>query len=134
MTTSNINLEESLPIARNLTLDWENKDIEQRIGLNGGRFTRANTFFTLVIMILATVSFYGICFIGLEPNNILEDISKKIHISWIYSICNRVSFFWGMGTLFVKWRKLKFQEKALDLAVVPQEPDFSLNNETAKAS
>lgn len=133
MTTSNINLEESLPIARNLTLDWENKDIEQRIGLNGGRFTRANTFFTLVIAILASVSFYGVCFYWLEPNNILEDISKKFTSRGFTPYAIVFLFFWGMGTLFVKWRKLKFQEKALDLAVVPQEPDFSLNNETAKA-
>ena len=42
-------------------------------------------------------------------------------------------FFWGIVTLLIKWRKLKFQEQALDLAVVPQEPDFSLNPESAKA-
>jgi len=133
MAKSNINIEDPQPVARNLALDWENRDIEQRIGLAGGRFTRANTFFTLVIAVLLTLVFYGTCFYALEPNVIMKDLSEKFTSRGFTPYAIVFLFFWGMATLFVKWRKLKFQEKALDLAVVPQEPDFSLNNETAKA-
>jgi len=133
MAKSNISIDHPIPVARNLALDWENSDIEQRIGLTGGRFTRANTFFTLVIAILLTLAFYGVCFYVLQPNNISYDLSQKFTSRGFTPYAIVFLFFWGMATLFVKWRKLKFQEKALDLAVVPQEPDFSLNNETAKA-
>jgi len=133
MTTSNINIEDPTPVARNLALDWGNKDIEQRIGLSGGRFTRANTFFTFVIGIFLTLVFYGTCFYIFEPNGILENLCQKFTSRGFTPYAIVFLFFWGMATLFVKWRKLNFQEKALDLAVVPQEPDFSLNPESAKA-
>lgn len=133
MSTSNINIEAPTPVARNLVLDWGNKDIEQRIGLSGGRFTRANTFFTLVIGIVMTLGFYGVCFYVLEPNDILTNLCQKFTSRGFTPYTIVFLFFWGMATLFIKWRKLKFQEKALDLAVVPQEPDFSLNPESAKA-
>lgn len=116
-----------------LALDWSNKDIEQRLGLTGGRFTRANTFFTFIVGVFLTLSFYGICFYILEPNDTLKDLSQKFTSRGFTPYAIVLLFFWGMATLFVKWRKLLFQEKALDLAVVPQEPDFSLNTETAKA-
>jgi biopolymer transport protein ExbB/TolQ len=86
-----------------------------------------------VIAILLTLAFYGVCFYVLQPNNISYDLSQKFTSRGFTPYAIVFLFFWGMSTLFVKWRKLKFQEKALDLAVVPQEPDFSLNNETAKA-
>jgi biopolymer transport protein ExbB/TolQ len=133
MSTSNINIEDPTPVVRNLTLDWGNKDIEQRIGLTGGRFTRANTFFTFVIALIMTLGFYGVCFYLLEPNDILANLCQKFTSRGFTPYAIVFLFFWGMATLFVKWRKLKFQEKALDLAVVPQEPDFSLNPESAKA-
>ena len=133
MTTSNINIEDPTPVARNLALDWGNKDIEQRIGLSGGRFTRANTFFTFVIGIFFTLIFYGTCFYIFEPNGILENLCQKFTSRGFTPYAIVFLFFWGMATLFVKWRKLKFQEKALDLAIVPQEPDFSLNPDSAKA-
>ena len=133
MTKSNINIEEPASTSHNLILDWSNKDIEQRIGLSGGRFTRANTFFTFVVGIVMSLGFYGVCFYVLEPNDIIVNLCQKFTSRGFTPYAIVFLFFWGMATLFVKWRKLKFQEKALDLAVVPQEPDFSLNPESAMA-
>jgi len=134
MSESNIKIDNpSPPPMKVLALDWSNKDIEQRLGLTGGRFTRANTFFTFIIGVFLTLSFYGVCFYILEPNDTLKDLSQKFTSRGFTPYAIMLLFFWGMATLFVKWRKLLFQEKALDLAVVPQEPDFSLNTETAKA-
>jgi biopolymer transport protein ExbB/TolQ len=134
MSESNIKIDSpSPPPMKVLALDWSNKDIEQRLGLTGGRFTRANTFFTFIVGVFLTLSFYGICFYILEPNDTLKDLSQKFTSRGFTPYAIVLLFFWGMATLFVKWRKLLFQEKALDLAVVPQEPDFSLNTETAKA-
>jgi biopolymer transport protein ExbB/TolQ len=132
MQESNIQLDSTrMPITA-LALDWSNKDIEQRLGLTGGRFTRANTFFTCVLGVLGTLLFYGMCFFVLEPYEILADLSEKFTDRGFTPYAIVFLFFWGIATLFVKWRKLKFQEKALDLAVVPQEPDFSLNTKTAQ--
>jgi biopolymer transport protein ExbB/TolQ len=72
------------------------------------------------------------CFFVLEPYEILADLSEKFTDRGFTPYAIVFLFFWGIATLFVKWRKLKFQEKALDLAVVPQEPDFSLNTKTAQ--
>jgi hypothetical protein len=42
-------------------------------------------------------------------------------------------FFWGLAILFVKSRKLQLQTEALGLSAVPQQPDFVLNRESARA-
>jgi len=42
-------------------------------------------------------------------------------------------FFWAMSILFIKRRKVYFQARALDLAAVPQQPDFVLTEASAKA-
>ena len=133
MKTSNISIDDTPSLSKNLILDWSNCDIEQRIGLSGGRFTRANTFFTFAIGVLLTLIFYGVCFYILEPFEILSNLCEKFTSRGFTPYAIVFLFFWGISTLFVKWRKLKFQEKALELDVVPEEPDFSLNPESAKA-
>ena len=40
---------------------------------------------------------------------------------------------WGLTIVAIKSMKLKFQRRVLDLAAVPQEPDFFINPETAKS-
>jgi len=42
-------------------------------------------------------------------------------------------FFWALAILFLKSRKLTFQNEALSLSAVPQHPEFLLNRETARA-
>ena len=132
MTESNIQLDTAPKKSMKLALDWSNMDMEQRLGLTGGRFTRANTFFTFALGLLWTLLFYGACYYLLEPRELLADLSEKFTSRGFTPYAIVFLFFWGISTLFVKWRKLKFQEKALDLAVVPQEPDFSLNTQTAR--
>ncbi|MBF0210316.1 MAG: MotA/TolQ/ExbB proton channel family protein [Desulfamplus sp.] len=39
---------------------------------------------------------------------------------------------WSITILFIKWRKVVLQQKALDLMVVPQTEDFELTKDTAK--
>ena len=41
-------------------------------------------------------------------------------------------FFWALAILFVKGRKVKFQRKILALNLIPQDPNFFLNNATAR--
>jgi biopolymer transport protein ExbB/TolQ len=133
MTKSNVSIDRNEKEIQEFTLDWTNKDIEQRIGINGGRFTRANTFFSFLLSILLSLVFYGILVYLLEPNELIVNYCEKFTSRGFTPYTIVFLFFWGASTLFVKWRKLLFQEQALDLAVVPQEPDFSLNTESANA-
>ncbi|MBF0199909.1 MAG: MotA/TolQ/ExbB proton channel family protein [Desulfamplus sp.] len=41
-------------------------------------------------------------------------------------------FWWSLAVLFIKWRKLVFQKRALTLMVVPQSRDFELNQDSAR--
>jgi len=41
-------------------------------------------------------------------------------------------FFWSITILFVKGRKVAFQRKILTLNLIPQDPNFFLNNATAR--
>jgi biopolymer transport protein ExbB/TolQ len=41
-------------------------------------------------------------------------------------------FFWSLAILFVKGRKVSFQKKILALNLIPQDPNFFLNNATAR--
>ncbi|MFP6886241.1 MAG: MotA/TolQ/ExbB proton channel family protein, partial [Opitutales bacterium] len=41
-------------------------------------------------------------------------------------------FFWSITILFVKGRKVAFQRKILALNLIPQDPNFFLNNATAR--
>jgi hypothetical protein len=131
MSESNINLD-APPITNQLALDWSNKDIEQRLGLPGGKYTRANTFFTCVLGLVGACIFYAFCFLVLERSNVFPEFSEKFTQRGYIPYPIAFLFFWGLTTLFIKWRKLKFQEKALELAVVPEDPDFSLNPKTAE--
>ena len=42
-----------------IPLDWSRRDIEQRFGFPGGRFTRTNNLFTGIVAILLSISFYA---------------------------------------------------------------------------
>ena len=133
MTKSNVSIDNPEHEKVKCVLDWTNKDIEQRIGINGGRFTRANTFFSFLLSIFWSLVFYGILIYLMEPNEVMASYCEKFTSRGFTPYVIVFLFFWGVSTLFVKWRKLLFQEQALELAVVPQEPDFSLNTESARA-
>src|SRR4051812_21345818 len=85
-------------------LSWNRQDIEQRCGFRGGRFTRVNNWFTLLVGFAATVAFYlGLaCF----PHHWLAQ-SFTQNGPTPYAI----AFFssWSLVILAVKWRKLALQ-------------------------
>jgi len=119
-----------------VSLNWMEEDIENQIGLfKGGRYTSPNKllgflfgvvqtafFFALLVYVFARISWlqpYAIVFI--RPGNLWTTGPAMMF------------FFWAMNLLVLKSRKLRFQQKALDLAAMPQQPDFVLNESTAKS-
>lgn len=103
-------------------LDWSRSDVEQRLGFPGGRFTRANNVFTLILGLLLTVGFYAALIPfrdGVLATMFLERGPTPYAI--VFLSC------WSLAILFVKWRKLRFQRRALLHHVMPEDPAYVLS-------
>lgn len=115
-------------IITEVPLSWTRKDIEQRLGFRGARFTDTNTFLSFLLAVLLTVAFYA----ALIPFR--SSYFAQMHLDrgpTPYA----TSFFinWSIAVLFLKSRKLALQRKALQYPVVPTEPDFVLSSATVEA-
>jgi biopolymer transport protein ExbB/TolQ len=103
-------------------LDWSRRDFEQRFGFSGGRFTRTNNFFTGILAVLVSGSFYGSLF-AVDGTWLKETFTSRGPTP--YAIVFMTS--WSLAILFVKWRKLHLQRQALRYRVMPEEPSFVLS-------
>ncbi|MBF0377216.1 MAG: MotA/TolQ/ExbB proton channel family protein [Desulfamplus sp.] len=121
-------------------LQWEKMDIEEKMGVSGGKYTDVNLTLTFCF---ATLLFFGFY----TPQFYYSDISPYISNVVTVPIHNITALFlergitpffivffscWSIAILFIKWRKVIFQQKALSLMVVPQTADFELTKDTAK--
>jgi len=113
-------------------LDWSRSDIERRIGFKGGRFTCPGKLLSLFLGLLLTTGFYTALIMAQQ---------KWPECHWFAAMflergpCpypTMLLFFWASAMLFIKWRKLKLQSRALSLPVMPQDPEFVLTATTAK--
>jgi len=103
-------------------LSWHRSDIEQRLFFSGGRFTRVNTMLSFLLAVTLTVLYY----LALLPFPKSWLNNKFIGQGAIpYSI----AFFtaWCLAILFIKWQKLRMQQKCLDMQIVPDESNFVLS-------
>ena len=106
-------------------LSWARSDIEQRLGFRGGRFTRANSVLTLLIGGLLSLLFYA-AVVPFQGTAFADMFTKR---GWVqYATVFLTS--WSLVILFVKWRKLVLQRRALDFPIVPTETDFVLSSGT----
>ena len=113
-------------------LNWSKRDIEQRLGFRGGRFTSVNNWLTFLMGLVLTAGFYAILIFGLQRNPDARWFTAMFLERGAAPYPTMLLFFWGLSILFVKSRKLRFQAEALTLSAVPQQPDFLLNRETAR--
>jgi biopolymer transport protein ExbB/TolQ len=113
-------------------LDWSRSDIERRFGFKGGRFTAPGNLSTLIMGVLLTALFYT-CLVLAQQ--------KWPETHWFAAMflergpCpypTMFLFFWAVSMLWIKWRKLKLQRRALGLPVMPQDPEFVLTSTSAK--
>lgn len=107
-------------------LNWQEMDIEQRLGFRGGRNTDTNSGLTFGIGLLLTLVFYGL--LMLSRHSYLSTLFLDRGITPYFT-----AFFgyWALAILFLKSRKLKLQQRALDLELVPRTADFVLAPATA---
>jgi biopolymer transport protein ExbB/TolQ len=119
--------------AKDFQLNWAKQDIEQKCGFRGGRFTSVNKAFTFVIALGLTVAYFVCLVFFVRPHESLRWLSNMfLERGWV-PYPTMLLFFWALAILFVKAKKLQFQWEALELAAVPQQPDFVLNPESARA-
>lgn len=127
--------ETGLPRPRVVSLSWENEDIENRWGIfKGGRFTSVNKSFTFILALVASVIFLWLMKLLHESDSAFQRLGTvfvrpgNIYATGPATLC----FFWGAVTAVLKIPKLRLQRKALNLAAVPQNREFVLNETTAK--
>jgi biopolymer transport protein ExbB/TolQ len=114
-------------------LSWAQRDIEQRLGFRGGRFTTVNKGLTFLLGLAVTALFYAILIFVVARSPGARWFTDMFTERGFTPYCTMLLFFWGLAILFIKSRKLALQIEALGLSAVPQQPDFILNQESARA-
>ena len=108
-------------------LNWSRSDIEQMLGFPGGRFTRPNNIFTGILGSLLSLCFYaGI--MSIQGTWFGDMFTKRGPTPYAIVFLSG----WSIAILFVKWQKLKFQRKALDYHVMPEDPAYVLSAATVE--
>lgn len=102
-------------------LSWARQDIEQRLGFPGGRFTRVNTLLTAVIGLALTISFYT-ALLPISSSTLAQSFTGSMHVPKLTVFFS----FWALAILFIKWRKLAFQRRALSQTIISPNTDFVL--------
>jgi biopolymer transport protein ExbB/TolQ len=108
-------------------LDWTRQDIEQRLLFPGGRHTRVNNLLTGLLGGMLTVSFFGLLQVPSLRDTVFADVfidrgPTQFAVMFLS--------FWSLAILAIKWLKLRFQKRALDVRVIPSEPGFTLSTAT----
>lgn len=106
-------------------LDWARQDIEQRIGFSGGRFTRTNNVLTCILGAVLSVGFYG-TLIAFRESVAATMFMERGPTPYAIVFLS----FWSLSILFVKWRKLSLQRRALRYHVMPEDPSYVLSAAT----
>ena len=108
-------------------LSWSQQDVEQRIGVRGGKHTHVNNVLSFIVAALLTVVSYA-SLIPFAGTGVAEMFTERgvvpyaiVFLSW-----------WSFSILFFKWRKLVFQRRSLAYSVVPEDHDFVLSPSTVE--
>jgi biopolymer transport protein ExbB/TolQ len=114
-------------------LAWSKDDIENRFGFKGGRYTSVNHAFAFLIGALLTGILYALMILVFSHLPVVSKVATiYMRPSNQFAVIPATFFFFGgIAILFLKGRKIKFQERALKLSAVPAEPDFILTETTA---
>lgn len=112
------------------TLDWHLGDIEQKFGFSGGKYTDVNTWFALLLAaLLAGGLFIGLCH---APDNVRHYKAVQMLMARGWTPYAMVALFaLALAILFIKWRKLAFQQRAFKVELIPIGTSFALTSETA---
>ncbi len=118
-----------------VSLSWEEQDIENRWGLfRGGRFTSVNKVFSFLLAAAVSAVFLALMFMLRDSHSAFQKLGLVfVRPGNLYATGPAtLFFFWGVIIALLKIPKLRLQRKALELAAVPQNREFILNEATAK--
>ena len=111
-------------------LIWKMMDPEEKIGMHGKKYTSVNNLFSFFGGLILTLVFYGILFpFHLTGEYPMVDMffhgghenRSVIPYFTILLAC------WSLAFLYIKWRKLKVQRKALNYQLIPEHSDFVIS-------
>lgn len=113
-------------------LTWSLSDIENRWGFKGGRYTSVNHAFAFLIGAVLTVLLY-LLMLGCVHLPVLSVVARiYMRPTNQFAVIPATFFFFGgMTVLYLKGKKVQFQEQALQISAVPAEPEFVLTEATA---
>lgn len=114
-------------------LAWTQGDIENRLGFKGGRYTSVNHVLAFLIGALLTGLLYVLMlFVFIHLPIVSQVATIYMRPSNQFAVIPATFFFFGgLAILYLKGKKIKFQERALGLSAVPAEPEFILTETTA---
>jgi biopolymer transport protein ExbB/TolQ len=114
-------------------LAWSQGDIENRFGFKGGRYTSVNHAFAFLIGAVLTGILYALMIFVFIRLPVLSPVATiYMRPSNQFAVVPATFFFFGgLAVLFLKGKKIKFQQRALSLSAVPAEPEFILTEATA---
>ena len=106
-------------------LSWSERDIEQRLGFRGGKYTQVNYLLTCILSIALTIAFYASLLLISETafaDMFTDRGPTPYFIVWLSC--------WALVILIFKSRKLALQRQSLKFVVVPTTHDFVLSATT----
>ena len=104
-------------------LPWARQDIEQKLFFAGGRHTRVNNLLAALLGLLISVVFYCVLIFGLPGYAFTKMFTEQGKVPFA------IVFFsaWSLAIIFLKWRKLALQKRALDYEIGTKGSDFVLS-------
>jgi biopolymer transport protein ExbB/TolQ len=106
-------------------LSWARSDIEQKLGFRGAPRTGVNSLFSFLLAVIFTILFYVVV-ANVSDTYFAAMFTERGFVPYF------VVFFscWSGGILFIKWRKLILQQRALQVHFLPDQTDFVLSPAT----
>lgn len=114
-------------------LAWSKEDIENRFGFKGGRYTNVNHALAFLSGALLTAVLYCLMLFVFIHLPILSRIAViYMRPTNQFAVIPATFFFFGgLTILYLKGKKIQFQQRALKLSAVPAEPEFVLTETSA---
>lgn len=117
-----------------MELSWHKKDIEEKLGFKSQKYSGVNTVLAFFVAIVFMLFFYSCAYIALDYGK-FEVAAMFFHggerdrsiVPYFIVFLSS----WSLAILFLKNQKLKLQQKALYLDLVPDDQDFVLSPATS---
>jgi len=113
-------------------LEWHKQDPEQRLGFRGGRYTTPNKTLAMIGAALLTASFFAIVVFAFKKQGLFPTFTGIMLERGPTQYIAMLFFFWVLAMMWLKLRKLEFQNRAFQLPIMPADPAFSLSPGTAR--